>query len=423
MKRFLSLFIALCSAAAAGAQPAEFFKNIDPYYYLEIYRPYPSEMASNVTPAPKGYEPFYISHLGRHGSRYNILVHQYEKPLEVFGAAHEAGELTETGERFYAEWQKIAAEAKDRYGDLSELGFAEHRGIAHRMYESYPEVFSTKGGRRCYVNCKSTVVPRCILSMSAFTQELVRQSPGIEVSMEASAANAKFLAAYAGLNMVNDKAKPLSDSIRRANMPDPARFLDNLFRKGSRVREEMIGDAGDFMYDMYLGNAILGKEGKTLDYLFTEDELCELWKASNLRRYILTGPSKIFLDAILVGAKEMVRNVIAHADKAIATGDEQATLRFAHDVTMIPFVTMMGIPCGSLITDDYSTVCANWQCSVVTPMASNVQLIFFRNKAGDILVKVLFCEREQRLVEAVGEPVNGCYYRWADLRKFLESQL
>lgn len=96
MKRFLSLFIALCSAAAAGAQPAEFFKNIDPYYYLEIYRPYPSEMASNVTPAPKGYEPFYISHLGRHGSRYNILVHQYEKPLEVFGAAHEAGELTET---------------------------------------------------------------------------------------------------------------------------------------------------------------------------------------------------------------------------------------------------------------------------------------------------------------------------------------
>ena len=47
----------------------------------------------------------------------------------------------------------------------------------------------------------------------------------------------------------------------------------------------------------------------------------------------------------------------------------------------------------------------------------------FRNKAGDILVKVLFCEREQRLVEAVGEPVNGCYYRWADLRKFLESQL
>ena len=49
MKRFLSLFIALSSVVAAGAQPAEFFKNIDPYYYLEIYRPYPSEMASNIS--------------------------------------------------------------------------------------------------------------------------------------------------------------------------------------------------------------------------------------------------------------------------------------------------------------------------------------------------------------------------------------
>ncbi len=423
MKRFTLLCIILCSVAAVSAQPADFFKKIDPYYYLEIYRPYPAEMASNTTPAPKGYEPFYISHLGRHGSRYNIITRQYDKPLEIFGAAHDAGELTETGERFYADWRKIAAEAKDRYGDLSELGAAEHRGIARRMYASYPEVFSTRGGKRCYVNCRSTVVPRCILSMASFAQELVRLSPKIEVSMEASAVNAKFLAAYAGLNSVNDKAKPISDSIRRANMPDAARFLDNLFRKGSRVRATMIGDTNDFMYDMYLGNAILGTDGETLNYLFTEDELCRMWKASNLRRYVLTGPSKIFLDAVLVGAKEMVRDVIAHADSAVATGGEQATLRFAHDVTMIPFVKMMGIPCGAFVTDEYEKVCARWQCSVVTPMASNVQLVFFRNKAGDILVKVLFCEREQRLVEEAGEPVNGCYYRWTDLKRFLESQL
>ena len=145
----------VCATMAVQAQDAEFFKKSDSLYYLDIYRPYPSEMISNTTPAPKGYKPFYISHIGRHGSRWNAVAYMYERPLNIFLKAHEAGELTPLGERFHDDWLKISADAKDRYGDLSPLGAQEHKVIAKRMYESYPEVFSSRGGKKSFAETAS----------------------------------------------------------------------------------------------------------------------------------------------------------------------------------------------------------------------------------------------------------------------------
>lgn len=426
MKHILLLVLTFFATASAWAQSAEEISQIDPLYYYELYRPYPVERIADNTPAPKGYKPFYISHLGRHGSRWNVLRRLYDEPLALFAEAHRAGELTATGERFYADWQRIAADAQGRYGDLSPLGAEEHRGIANRMYHSYPEVFTTHKGKPAHIDCRSTTVPRCILSMASFAGELARLAPEADIAMEASAANAHYLAAFADLNSIKDEAKPLSDSVRRANMPDQQRFIRSLFRDGSRMAAS-IKDTNDFMYDMYLANAILAATPHTgiltLEYLFTTNELAVLWRCSNMRRYILTGPSAHFVDAVRGGAKPLVRNIIESADRAIATGDEQATLRFGHDVTIIPLVNLLGIECGSTVTDDYATIGYKWQVDVVTPMASNVQMVFFRNKAGDVLVKVLFCEREQRLDKAVGEPVNGCYYHWKDIRNYLEKKL
>lgn len=417
----------VCATMAVHAQDAEFFKKSDSLYYLDIYRPYPSEMISNTTPAPKGYEPFYISHIGRHGSRWNAVAYMYERPLNIFLKAHEAGELTPLGERFHDDWLKISADAKDRYGDLSPLGAQEHKGIAKRMYESYPEVFSSRGGKKSRVECRSTVVPRCILSMASFVEELSRLAPDTEITMEASKANAYYLAPYASLNSIKGTSKPLSDSVRRANMPDPERLIASLFKSGSKVAAEDIKNPKEFMFDMYMGGAILHATNHvgitTLEYLFTDEELAQLAKCSTMRRYILTGPSERFLENILDTSRPLLRNVIETADRAIAKGDEQATLRFAHDVNLIPFIALMGIREGSYVSDDYASVPANWLASRVSPMGTNVQLIFFRNKKGDILVKVLFCEREQVLDEKAGTPVNGVYYRWTDLKKYLESKL
>ena len=44
-----------------------------------------------------------------------------------------------------------------------------------------------------------------------------------------------------------------------------------------------------------------------------------------------------------------------------------------------------------------------------------MQLVFFKNKKGDILVKVLLSEQE---VSLPFEAVQGPYYRWEDFKKY-----
>ena len=52
----------------------------------------------------------------------------------------------------------------------------------------------------------------------------------------------------------------------------------------------------------------------------------------------------------------------------------------------------------------------------ISPMASNLQMVFFRNNSGDVLVKILLNETEI----AVDMPTDTFpYYRWSDLREYL----
>lgn len=60
---------------------------------------------------------------------------------------------------------------------------------------------------------------------------------------------------------------------------------------------------------------------------------------------------------------------------------------------------------------DSSRDCPAWKWM---PMAANLQMVFYRNAAGEVLVKVLYNEREMRIRGL--EPVPWPYYRWADLR-------
>ena len=56
-----------------------------------------------------------------------------------------------------------------------------------------------------------------------------------------------------------------------------------------------------------------------------------------------------------------------------------------------------------------------WADFRITPMATNLQFIFYRNKAGEVIVKLLHNEKECRLpVESDMAP----YYPWKQLRKY-----
>lgn len=65
-----------------------------------------------LTPAPAGYEPFYISMFARHGSRYLTKEKKYAAPLSLLLEADEEGVLTPDGKCVLKVVASLAQEAE-----------------------------------------------------------------------------------------------------------------------------------------------------------------------------------------------------------------------------------------------------------------------------------------------------------------------
>ena len=61
--------------------------------------------------------------------------------VDIFEKAHQAGALTALGEDVRKRMALVWEDAEGHGGDLTPLGVRQHRGIAERMFQNYPEVF------------------------------------------------------------------------------------------------------------------------------------------------------------------------------------------------------------------------------------------------------------------------------------------
>ena len=132
----------------------------------------------------------------------------------------------------------------------------------------------------------------------------------------------------------------------------------------------------------------------------------------------MSGPSNRFGDPIIADAKPLLRNIVETAERVVA-GEENlsASLRFGHDVNVIPLVALLGVKEASGRVWTAEEAAGVWQIHRVSPMATNVQFIFFRNpETGDVRVRVLHNERDAEL------PIGGGpYYPWETLRDYCKS--
>ena len=306
--RFCAAFLLLglwgADAQTAREQIAAVPERAGGIYHSYEYRP------AAAAPAPDGYTPFYISHYGRHGSRWHASESVYAGPLKILRKAAEAGALTPLGRDVLGRVEIIAADADKRYGDLSPRGVAEHRGIAERMYKAYPEVFSTADGRECRIESRSTLVPRCILSMAAFNERLKELNPAIRTTRESSARYMPYMGNNKGLDAQRDRTLKTADSVRAARLI-PDRLMKSLFSDPEFVKRE-VKKPRKLMEQLLLQAAIMQDVdylGISLYDLFTGEEIYAAWEDENFRRYVMFGPSKRFGDPII--AAGTVDDIIA----------------------------------------------------------------------------------------------------------------
>lgn len=408
-----ALLLFIGSNIRAQTSPAEIAEN--PERSGGIYRSY-DYRPGPAYPVPKGYMPFYISHYGRHGSRYHTSEKAYTRPLEALRKAEAAGKLTPKGREVLIAVELLAEDARLRYGDLSPRGVQEHRGIAERMIAAYPEVFATDNGRICHIECRSTPVPRCILSMAAFCERIKELNPSVSINRDASSRDLGYMANCPAIRAAGKEPDRVADSICRTFVR-PERLMKTLM-----TDSECVDDPQELMIRLHVLAAITQNVNhlnvKAFYDVFTDGELYTLWECENIRRYLQMGPSARFGDSFVTDAKPLLRNIMETGQKVVdGELDLSASLRFGHDSYIMPLLALLNVEGTSAREENLREISARWSVEKVSPMAANIQFIFFRNSdTGDVRVRVLHNELDAKLPLA-----GGPYYPWKELKKYCES--
>ena len=374
------------------------------------------------TPPPKGYKPFYISHIGRHGSRFHNSKDIFPKLTARFASAEKAGVLTALGKDVMERVNYVASCCEGRIGDLSSVGVQEHKSIAGRMYDRYPAVFK---GRDKKVYARSTTSARCILSMAAFCEALKERNARLDITRQAGdTTNHTINHATPEYRQYFNEGpwKPLYNSFLEEHF-DASEVIGRLFTDASLFDGDPNGkSARSFVMSLFSLAAIMPASGLGVDFydIFTEKEILPLWEAQNMSQYMRKGPSPISGGLAISIMAPLLQDFVTCADEVIARGGRCADLRFGHGEDIMPVTGLMGIDWASREEADPEKMCLAWQDYKVTSMGSNVQWIFYRNRKGNVLVKILLNEKESSIPVATND---WPYYPWEDVRAYYNGVL
>jgi len=392
----------------------------------------------SLTPTPQGYEPFYLSHYGRHGSRWLIDDADYSRPLQILQKAHLQGKLTATGDSVLRILQEFYPKTRGRLGDLTRIGELQHKRIGRRMARHFPEIFLHKGVE---IDARSTVVQRCILSMAAECEVLAAANPSADIHNDVSESLQYYLnAPRTGLvQQQGGRGYDVIEKFKQA-YTHPERLMALLFNDRQYARDSV--NAGSLMRRLFdiaanmqshfnghtneVAKYSNGAEGSVilradtlLQCLFTPEEMYDQWRIRNVSWYIGYGASPVTQSIMPWSQMQLLENIIQTADTVTRP---QATLRFGHEVCVMPLACLLELGnCGAVV-NNLDTLDRVWRNYEIFPMACNIQLIFYRpilshfpTHSSEVLVKALLNEREVSLPVPA---VSGPYCKWADLRQY-----
>ena len=374
----------------------------------------------HLTPAPDGYEPFYISHYGRHGARYMTSDKAYRRLLEQMDSAKKLGILTPYGKDVRHRLKMAAADAKDRGGELTALGARQHKAIAKRMYTNYSSLLSQP--LDVFANASNS--RRVMLSMANFCNELKALNPSLSFRMDASEHDLYYIK--------SNKAIIVPDSPTDGDLYRKLKKFRQQMMAWSPQMEGMFTDPelarsfidpytfADDLYNVAADMYCLPELNLKFDDVFGEEGMINGFRSYNAAWCLWEG--------LMPGAKKsyyriypLLQNFIDEAHDIIASGGCGLRLRFGHDSVVLPLAFIFGFPEATGATDDMENLHNQFSIIRLIPMAANVQLVFFR-KAGsdDILVKFLMNENETAIpIETDCYP----YYHWSDVEPYYRNMI
>ena len=402
--------------------------------------------------APKGFKPFYMSHYGRHGSRYLLNTPQYNDPLTMLQQADDKGILTDFGKDVLRRIEIMAKDADGHLGDLTIVGQQQHRGIARRMVRNYPEIFNKK----TTIVARSTTSHRVMASMTAALMEFSIQQPKMTIDYNDSDFDRGYMNSEdrAISSAKNSRERNAAVNAFNAKHNNPERLMCALFtdttfitryvrqstssRSGtagggqattstSTTTSDRSNDLYTKIYDIAANMGSHSYLGFDLDDVFTFEEWYDCWLQNNLYWFSVSGYHDLTQKIVPYGHATLLQDFLDKADAAIANGTPSANLRYGHDTALYPLLCLMEVNDCGYAPYDIEDLANKWVNYDIVHMGSNLQLIFFKNKKGTILVRALLDEREATLpVECYKDEKGNEYtyfYEWSKVEKYYRDIL
>lgn len=334
--------------------------------YKGVYRTYDFDAQRENVPAPKGYKVFYLTHYGRHGSRYINRECEYD----TLNVILHREQLTPYGQKVRDKFDEYYPLLKGRATDLTEVGKQQHRRLARRMVEDYPELF----GRGSTILASSSDIPRCLLSMYFFLDELRQNRKSLDISADFRSSDVPlFRAPQLHFFPINEYLKEhfdptslferiFSDPLAAAEGTEPCLFAQTLYYYICHLE-------GAGIQDIFWDSVLTQSEIRTLHKIECE-------KFSYNRGALCPVNQTV--------AAPTLQEIITTAEKDIESGKPIVRLRFGHDTMLMCLMSLIAVPPFDGLRYDCSNV----------PMGSNVRFVFARNKENDILVKIQYNESD-----------------------------
>ena len=360
------------------------------------------------------YKRQFINHVGRHGARYPASAANCLKLAKALDRADSLGTITPLGRQLAVLNRRVIELSTGRWGALDSLGMAEQRAIASRMFANFPELF--KSGR---VSAISSYSPRAMMSMMSFVHQLDRLNNHPEFVTSTGRVNSALMRPFdVDQDYLDFRADKTWEPayIEYYNQTCPTAAITRVLGKNYPFENaDQWRDLAITEYYVLAGLSAMGLPNESDKYLTIEEQNA-LWSCFNLRQYLQRTASTVSTVPADIAAA-LLLNLIETADNFINGESETAVnLRFGHAETLMPLLSLMRLPGCYYITNYFDTVAQHWRDFDVVPMASNLQMILFKErKSGRYYVRFDLNERPVSLI-----PNNeSIYLPWGVARDYL----
>lgn len=184
-----ALCLAACGGGGGDGDPAPAVAAGD-YATKTAYQP--RQPLGSYEPPPAGFAKVYTELVARHGSRGLSAMKYDDAVLNLWTRAQADGALTPLGRQMGADVERImranfllgwgvAGIGTPGYGNLTQVGIAEHRGLAARLAQRDPELFAgdTFQGRPRQVQVMHSGQDRAVDSAQFFAASLAENAPAM----------------------------------------------------------------------------------------------------------------------------------------------------------------------------------------------------------------------------------------------------